>query len=253
MTAEPATHSDLPNVLELLRADRAARQTGDVSKLDFTEPPTELVRVSRVFGYIPSAILENVIIAGGAVNAILDSRLTVAEIGTKTDIDFFFYGIDSDQAKQRLQVFNQFLKKRFKRFKVIRTAASYTFVVQSKVRSRRGHDDDDNEPDGIKFQFVTALYPTAEHVLLSFDVSCCAVGMTHRAGELVLISTPLCRYSRQTRLIPFDPWRGSYNTFSFCIERWLQNNNTCPVCRARIPSSTLDDVIRESESESEND
>jgi hypothetical protein len=91
---------------------------------------------------------------------------------------------------------------------VKRSSAAVTFYVADYTA-----DDPEMALSCVRFQFITALFPSPEAVLLSFDIGCAATGLTRRGDKLVLLATPLAKYCIANNVNVFDPLRGSYNTF----------------------------------------
>jgi hypothetical protein len=199
----------MSEALNILLEDREARRSGDLSKLDFSYKDN--LRLDSFFDCdFCHFFKENkgMLIAGGSINGIVSKRIKSLN-DLDGDIDIFFHEITIEEATDLIIKFERSFKHKF--FKVYRTSASYTYEVIYPAN-----------PKIIKYQFITALYPSAKSVILSFDISCCAIGIVSNQKNLdvELIATPACKYSLKTKRNIYDPLRGSYNT----LQRFIKYN-----------------------------
>lgn len=203
---------------DILTRDRKARQTGDLSLIDFKDNNNFFLEtyMCREHPQLMKFVKENnAIIAGGFINGLLDRRIKDTfplphthrrywgrHFENIPDIDIFFYEPATQESViNALYEFNEKIKDKSQFFQVSATPASFTFCFAKGDKM-------------YKYQFIKSIYPDPRFVILSFDVPCCAFGIYYEDGVLKSISTESAKYAREKKINIFDPLRGSYNTFS---------------------------------------
>ncbi len=163
-------------------------QVGDVSVVD----KDEFKKNFNVFteGMLDTVNWKNLFLAGGSVLAMLTPvpeeyrktnitrRQWFHDIKYKTsDIDLYIYGLDEDQATQKLYEIYESVKKVVpKECTCIRSSRAITIVSQYPYRH---------------IQIIIRLFKSPAEVLMSFDVDSCCVGFN---GKKVFC-TPRSHYS----------------------------------------------------------
>lgn len=141
----------------------------------------------------------NLVVAGGAV---LDS-LNVDKHESKGDIDMFIYGLDEQEANNKLiEIYNTIKRNNPHTTICFRSANTVTIVSEYPFRH---------------MQIILRLYKSPAEILMGFDVDSCSVAYD---GKDVW-ATPRCYYSLVTRVNKIDMTRRS-PSYEFRLHKYAK-------------------------------
>lgn len=112
---------------------------------------------------------KGIFFAGGTISRLMKHPKPPQEIIAHNDLDIFFYGLTSDEAKQKMMEFDAYLRKNIdNNIQIIYALNQY--ILSIFIR---------NQPP-IEIQFIFRLYKTKSEIIHGFDFGSCAIGFDGR-------------------------------------------------------------------------
>ena len=165
-----------------------------------------LVSVCHCVMDILSLCKNNLMIMGGAVLKAMMGVYERREWGLGSDVDFFFFGIDEEQAFEKLDQIIRYLEKDKEFVYVSRTKRIVQVVMKRTV-----------------LQFILRVYESKEEVLDQVDLHCCGCGFSLEDGFFM---TKSCAFSVATGTIIVDPAKRRGRAYEYRLHKYNQRGFT---------------------------
>jgi hypothetical protein len=229
------TSSDFFNVKNHIKSNFCSRdmlQIGQHKKVDNFPSLVEVSNnINKYYPFTNEILNEfkgNLVACGGSISKVVND--CKEDFFKYSDIDFFFYDLDTHRANQMRIDIIKFMIKTWKSYvgrEVIRFDSNQTFIKDVKFYVQRneyvttihveelcGHHD---YPIVHMYQFIHRIYPNISSIIGGFDISACMVA--YDGNEIY--TTPLGAWSLTNRTIIVDTGRRS-TSFEYRLGKYLK-------------------------------
>jgi hypothetical protein len=170
-------------------------------------------RFYQNFPYLKNVDFSNILIAGGTVGYLMTSSYYSSEY----DIDMFLYGLNKDQAKNRINKIMSEIINEHKNYETERNKDNKYFKYNPKINATRNSKCVTLSIDRRKFQIIFRLYKSISEILHGFDLGSSAVGFD---GQTVYLTT-LSKFSYEYMCNIVDTTRRS-TSYEFRLHKYFE-------------------------------